>query len=53
MNEDGLYIPEFFEMVNEYEKRLEYAAQNTFLPKEVDEKKVRELMYSVYERRYG
>ncbi len=32
-------IPEFFEMVNDYEKRLDYAKKNTNLPDNPDYKK--------------
>ena len=32
-NEDGTYRQEFFDMVTEYEKRLQYAKNNTSLPK--------------------
>lgn len=49
MNEDGLYVPEFFEMVNGYEKRLEYAAKNTALPSQPDIKKIEELLISIYD----
>ena len=32
MKEDGTYRSEFFEMVDEYEKRMQYAAEHTSLP---------------------
>lgn len=35
-NEDGTYRSEFFEMVDEYEKRLKYAAENSSLPQHPD-----------------
>ena len=44
---DGTYRPEFFEMVNEYEKRLQYAKENTSLPKAPNMKKVEEFVESV------
>lgn len=43
-------IPEFFEMVYEYEKKLEYAANNTDLPDEPDLEKIKEFIVSVNER---
>ena len=49
MNPDGTYMPEFFEMVNEYEKRMEYAKKNTSLPKAPDMKKVGEFVEDINE----
>ena len=43
-------IPEFFEMVDEYEKKLEYAKQNTNLPNNPNYKKINEFVASVNER---
>lgn len=43
-------IPEFFEMVNDYEKRLDYAKKNTNLPDNPDYKKINEFVASVNER---
>ena len=43
-------IPEFFEMVDEYEKKLEYAKQNTNLPDNPNYKKINEFAASVNER---
>ena len=34
--EDGTYSKEFFDLVNEYEKRFQYAKKNTSLPKSPD-----------------
>lgn len=45
--EDGTYSPEFFEMVNEYEKRLKYAKEHTSLPKTPDYKKVEEFVMDI------
>ena len=42
--------PEFFEMVDEYERRLEYAKANTSLPDEPDYKAIREFRASVNEK---
>ena len=43
-------IPEFFEMVDEYEKKLEYAKQNTNLPNNPNYKEINEFVASVNER---
>lgn len=48
--EDGTYRPEFFEMVSDLEKRLNYAKQNTSLPDNPDMKKVEEFVMSVNRR---
>lgn len=48
--EDGTYRPEFFEMVSDFEKRLNYAKQNTSLPETPDMKKVEEFVVSVNRR---
>lgn len=37
-------IPEFYEMVNQYEKRMEYAKNNTSLPEIPDQKQTEELL---------
>lgn len=43
-------IPEFYEMVDDYEKKLEYAKNNTSLPDNPDYKKINEFVASVNER---
>lgn len=43
-------IPEFYEMVDGYEKRLDYAKLNTNLPDNPDYKKINEFVMSVNER---
>lgn len=48
--EDGTYRPEFFEMVNEFEKRLSYAKENTSLPDSPNVKQVEEFVMSVNRR---
>lgn len=48
--EDGTYSSEFFDMVTEYEKRLQYAKQNTSLPKTPDYHKVEEFVMDVNRR---
>jgi predicted nucleotidyltransferase len=47
---DGTYEQEFFDMISEYEKRLEYAAENTSLPKNPDYKLVEEWVMYVNRR---
>ena len=47
---DGTYEMEFFDMVTEYEKRMEYAANNTSLPDKPDYKRIEEFMISVNEK---
>lgn len=49
-NSDGTYMPEFFDMVNDFEKRLEYAKKNTSLPKVPDYHKIEEFVMSVNSR---
>lgn len=43
-------LAEFYDMVNEYEKRLEYAVKNTSLPDKPDYNKINEFLMSVNER---
>lgn len=43
-------ISEFYEMVDDYEKRLDYAKLNTSLPDNPDYKKINEFVISVNER---
>ena len=43
-------IPEFFEMVDEYEKRTEYAKNNTDLPDKPDYKKIQEFVMDINEK---
>jgi hypothetical protein len=43
-------IPEFFEMVNDYEKKLDYAKENTNLPDSPDYNAINEFVASVNER---
>ena len=43
-------IPEFYEMVDDYEKKLEYAKNNTSLPDNPDYKRINEFVASVNER---
>lgn len=50
LNEEKQPIPEFYEMVNDYEKRVEYAKNNTSLPDKPDYNKINEFVASVNER---
>lgn len=50
LDENDQPIPEFFEMVNDYEKRLLYAKENTSLPEKPDYEKIDEFVASVNER---
>lgn len=43
-------IPEFYEMLNEMEKKLDYAKENTSLPDEPDYEAINEFVESVNER---
>lgn len=43
-------IPEFYEIVDEYEKKLDYAKENTDLPEKPDYKKISDFTMSVNER---
>ena len=54
---NGVYLDEnrqpseaFYDLLNEYEKRLEYAKQNTSLPDLPDQKRIREFKLYVNER---
>lgn len=47
MNEDGTYRKEFFEMITNFEKRLQYASQNTDLPSKPNYKEIEELVMQV------
>lgn len=47
---DGTFRDEFFEMIDEYEKRMKYAAENTSLPDKPDHKKIEEWVISVNEK---
>lgn len=50
LDENKQPITEFFEMVDELEKRLKYDAENTSLPDSPDYKKINEFVMSVNER---
>ncbi len=50
LDENKQPTPEFFEIVNDYEKRLNYAKRNTSLPENPDYDKINEFVASVNER---
>lgn len=49
-NADGTYRPEFFEIINSFEQRLNYDKDNNDLPDHPDMKKVEEFVMSVNRR---
>lgn len=49
MQEDGSFRPEFFEILSDLEKRVEYARENTSLPAEPDRGRVEELVMAINE----
>ena len=49
-NENGTYKPEFFELVADLEKRLQYAKENTGLPKHPDMKLIEEFVMDVNQK---
>ena len=50
LDENKQPIPEFYKMVDEYEKRMEYAKENTSLPDKPNYKAINEFVASVNER---
>ena len=48
--EDGTFRDAFYDMLAEYEKKLEYAAEHTSLPEEPDVEKVQELVMTMNEK---
>lgn len=50
MNSDGTYCPEFFEMIADLKKRLDYAKENTSLPTHPNTKEVEEFVMEVNRR---
>ena len=50
LDADGQPLSEFFEIVDYYEKKLEYAKHNTSLPEKPDNNKIKEFVMSVNER---
>lgn len=52
-NEDSTYKPEFFEMIADLKKRLDYAKENTSLPNHPDMKQVEEFVMCVNKKAIG
>ena len=50
LNSESQPLAEFYEMVSEYEKRLDYAVENTSLPDKPKTKEINELLMSINER---
>ena len=50
MNSDGTYCPEFFEMIDDLKKRLDYAKENTSLPAHPNMKEVEAFVMEVNKR---
>jgi predicted nucleotidyltransferase len=50
LDENSQPVPEFYELVSEYEKKLQYAVDNTSLPEKPDHNKINEFLMSVNER---
>lgn len=48
-NEDGTFRTEFYQMVDEFEKRMDYAKANTSLPEKPDYKRIEEFVVFVNE----
>lgn len=48
--EDGTYRPEFFEIIDDFEKRLSYAKENTSLPEHPNMKLVQEFVMDINRR---
>lgn len=47
MLDDGTFRPEFFEMVDEFEKRMDYAKKHTSLPEKPDYKRIEDFTMEV------
>ena len=50
MNDDGTYRSEFFDMVNAFQRRFDYAKANTSLPNKPDMKKIEEFVMYINEQ---
>lgn len=50
ITENNDVVPEFFEMVDEYEKRLQYDIENTSLPDKPNYKEIKELIMGINEK---
>lgn len=50
LDESGHPIEGFYDIINEFEKRMNYAAENTSLPEKPNHKRIKEFQMSVNER---
>lgn len=50
LDKDSHPLPEFYDMVSDYEKRLKYAAENSSLPDKPDYDAINEFLMSINER---
>ena len=50
LDEEGHPVEGFYDIINEFERRMEYAAENSSLPEKPDHKAINEFMMSVNER---
>lgn len=50
LNSSSQPTPEFYELINDYEKRLQYASENTSLPDKPDYKAINDFLMSANER---
>lgn len=50
LDDNGHPIDSFYDIINEFERRMEYAAENTSLPDKPDHKRIKEFQMSVNER---
>lgn len=51
MNDEGLFVDAFYEMVDDLEEQLKEAVRTSKLPKEPDKKAIEELLMEIQERR--
>ena len=50
LDENGHPIEGFYDIINEFERRMNYAAENTGLPDKPNHKRIKEFQMSVNER---
>ena len=50
LNENRQPIPEFYELVDKLQKRLDYDKENTSLPRDVDIEKIKDLVMEINEQ---
>lgn len=52
MDNSGVILPEFYDLLHEQEKRMEYAKNNTSLPKEPNLKSIEDMVMAINENAY-